>query len=83
VAEMVPYPAAGKLLQPTTDTVMVGRRGFYYAGSLAQLPGTQTRHTCQTCQCHCLVFTNCGRHCFFVDYFGLSAVVSTRRIWDV
>jgi len=24
--------AAGKLLQPTTDTVTVGRRGFYYAG---------------------------------------------------
>jgi len=24
--------AAGKLLQPTADTVTVGRRGFYYAG---------------------------------------------------
>jgi len=24
--------AAGKLLLPTTDTVTIGRRGFYYAG---------------------------------------------------
>ena len=47
--------AAGKLLQPTTDTVKVGRRGFYYAGPATwnSLPSHMTE-----CQCHCLFFAN-------------------------
>ena len=51
--------AAGKLLQPTTDTVTVGRHGFYYAGPATwnSLPSHMTNMSMSLSSFHQLLKT--------------------------